>query len=148
MDKENLFYLVRKGTNVRATYELSKVLIVTEKVADDLLVTTYLVHEKISIASYEEKFGIGTKCEPIDIPDTVVPTIYTEAENLDDITERQVGVNTHIYNNDVEIAVLSGIHEDLWRQPNYPERKLDFTNQIKHGRIYATVVITEPKKRV
>lgn len=145
MDKENLFYLIRKGTNVRATYEPSKILIVTEKVADDLLATTYLMHEKISIAAYEEKFEEALKGEMIDCADLsamVVPTMYTETNNLDDITISQIGVNTHIYNKGVEIATLSGIHDDLWRQPNYPAGKLDFTNQVKKGRIYATVVIT------
>lgn len=145
MDKKNLFYLVRKGTNIRATYDINRVLIVTDKVAEEMLATTYLIHEKITVADYEEIFGIERTNVSMDYPDTVVPTIFTVAEDLDDINYRQIGVNCHIYNKDVEIAIVSGVHEDLWYQRHYPMGKLDLTNQVKRGRIYATVVITKPK---
>ncbi len=147
MDRNKCFYLIRKGTNIRSTYDLNHVLIVTEEVADQMLATDYKLHEKISVAEYEERFGFERTDSFMDIPEAVVPTIFTVAESLDHIRVRQVGVNTHVFNKEtqVDIAVISGIHENLWPQRNYPAGQIDFTNKVRNGRIYFTVVITELK---
>jgi len=56
MDKQNLYYVVKKGTNNRAQ-TLDKCASIMDSDAADLEIKNWSPnHEKISIADFEEKF--------------------------------------------------------------------------------------------
>lgn len=56
MDKENLYYIVRKGTNDRMTGMNKSVLMIGPNITDSQIEFYGLNFEKISVADYEERF--------------------------------------------------------------------------------------------
>ena len=56
MDKKNLYYVVKKGTNAR-TITLDKRPLIMDSEAADLEIKAWApTHEKITIADFEERF--------------------------------------------------------------------------------------------
>ena len=144
MDKDKLFYIVKKGTNDRHLIWLPDKLRHRLYILDETGLKIRKDHnwddeEYLSITQYEDKFGIEPTDEPT-LMEMVIPTIYTVAESLDYITIRQTGVNCYIFNEEKYLAVLSGVHGNLSLERDYSK---GIVNLTKNGRIYATVTIDE-----
>lgn len=134
MDKEKLFYIVKKGTNERQLIWLPETRMHQLYILDETGLKirkdkNWDDEDYPSIAQYEDKFG--TERTYIS-PETATLTIYTVAESLDHIIIRQTGVNCYIFNQEKYLAVLSGVHGDLSLERNYPRGTVNLT---KNGRI-------------
>lgn len=134
------YYLVQPGTNIRMCGAYG-VYIFSESVIDYNITPNW---EKISVADYDAKYK-SNESNPAVIPTIhpIIPTLYTDADSIDLIHIRQIGTNCYVTNNGKDIAMISGIHADLWAQRNYPLRLVNFADQLRGGQIYFTVVITQ-----
>lgn len=143
MDKTKVYHVVRSGTNIRQN-GLGEPLMFDESVIDSNIEPGW---EKMTVAEYDAKYrDTGMKAAPTPSACPIIPTLYTEADSIDAINIRQFGTNCYVSNNGNDIAMISGIHADLWPQRNYRSHLVNYADQFKGGQIYFTVVVTDKEE--